>query len=37
VTDPEISPDRRAWHHAQVTARPDEDLAAELEHSARRA
>lgn len=37
VTDPDTSPDRRAWHRAQATALPDEDIAAELERSARRA
>ncbi|MEV5967048.1 AAA family ATPase [Kribbella sp. NPDC051952] len=37
VTDPELSPDRRAWHRAQATARPDEDVATELENSALRA
>ncbi|TCC48544.1 helix-turn-helix transcriptional regulator [Kribbella pittospori] len=37
VTDPETSPDRRAWHRAQATAMPDEEVAAELESSARRA
>lgn len=37
VTDPVTSPDRRAWHRAQATALPDEDVAAELESSALRA
>jgi DNA-binding NarL/FixJ family response regulator len=37
ATDPEIDPDRRAWHRAQGTAAPDEEVASELERSAARA
>ncbi|MFD2422712.1 AAA family ATPase [Amycolatopsis pigmentata] len=37
ATDPVTAPDRRAWHRAQATAGPDEDVATELESSASRA
>jgi DNA-binding CsgD family transcriptional regulator/tetratricopeptide (TPR) repeat protein len=37
VTDPELDPDRRAWHRAQSASEPSEVIAAELERSAGRA
>jgi DNA-binding CsgD family transcriptional regulator len=37
ATNPEVDPDRRAWHWAQATPAPDEDVAEELERSASRA
>jgi DNA-binding CsgD family transcriptional regulator len=37
VTDPRRDPDHCAWHRAQGTAAPDDDVADELERSASRA
>ena len=37
ATDPQADPDRRAWHRALATARPDEEIATDLERSAARA
>ncbi|GIJ54391.1 helix-turn-helix transcriptional regulator [Virgisporangium aurantiacum] len=35
-TDPAVDPDRHAWHRAQATPGPDDDVAVELAHAAGR-
>jgi DNA-binding CsgD family transcriptional regulator/tetratricopeptide (TPR) repeat protein len=35
--DPDVDPEQRAWHRAQATAGPDDDVAEDLERSAGRA
>ena len=36
ATNADLDPDRRGWHRAQAAARPDDDVARELETSAAR-
>src|SRR5260221_6993516 len=37
ATDPQLDPERRAWHRAQAASIPDEDVAEDLERSAAQA
>jgi DNA-binding CsgD family transcriptional regulator len=37
ATDARLEPDRQAWHRAEATSGPDDQVAAALEHSAARA